>query len=364
MPKAPKSPTATTIPAATLATALKAASAIVETRNTIPILSTVRLQASADSLIVTTTNLDIEYRQTLEASGPEWAACVDAKRLAAMAGAASGDLSLSLDGNILTVKAGRSRWAAPALPVDDFPEMPVEKMCAPLSVESLPDIIRRTVWAASDSSVYWYLNGIYLDDEGGKLRVVATDRYRFASIETGTKWPKGAPNVIVSTGLAAAIKDAGDGSISWDDKKLRFTSGAITITGKLVDGEFPDYRRVFPEPIEPYAVDADELLAAVRRVRIASDAQQRKLRIKRGDGVLQVRIEGTSGFEGEEEVLADCSDGFEAAINADFLIGMLTALEADSIAIEQAEPASVFHIRPVAQSADLRFSGLIFPLRV
>lgn len=364
MTKSPKTPTATTIPASTLAAALKAASAIVETRKTIPILSMVRLQASTDSLIVTTTNLDIEYRQTLEATGPSWSACVDAKRLAAMAGAASGDLSLSLDGNILTVKAGRSRWAAPALPVDDFPEMPVEKLCAPLSVKGLPNILRRTVWAASTEQTTFYLGGVYLDNEDGKLRVLATDRYRFASIETQSKWPKDAPGVIVPTALVNAIKDAGDGSIAWDDRKLRFSSGAITITGKLIEGKFPNYRRVFPDPVEPYAVDADEFLAGVRRVRIASDAQQRKLRIKRGDGFIRLRIEGTASFEGEDEIQADCSDGFEAGINADYLIGMLTALEADSVAIEQAEPGSVFCFRPVAQSGDCRFSGLIFPLRI
>ena len=365
MTKSPKAPIATTIPASTLAAALKAASSIVETRNTIPILSMVRLQASTDSLIVTTTNLDIEYRQTLEATGPSWSACVDAKRLAAMAGAASGDLSLSLDGNILTVKAGRSRWAAPALPVDDFPEMPVEKLSPSVdfATSDLAEYINRTVWTASTETTRYYLGGVFLHSEEDKIRFAATDGHKAASILSEKSWPADAPDAIVSTQLANTIAAVLSDriSIAWDSHKLRAIAGDITITGKLIDGSFPDYRRVIPAISDVIQVSAESLAASVTRVRIASDAQTRKLRLTTRDGALLVKIEGTSGFEGEDELPAQFDKETETGINADYLVGMLKAIGSGDVRISQETPNSPIRFDPVN---DTDFVGVIMPMRI
>jgi len=360
-----------TIPSTTLAAALKAAASIVEARNTIPILTMVRLAASGDALEITTTNLDIEYRQTLPCTVTAPFQCaVDAKRLAAMASAATGDMTLTPgEKGVIAIKAGRSRWSAPTLPVDDFPVMPVDKLSPPLKMsgEDLAEIIRRTVWATSSDPARSYLGGIFLNDDGGKARYVATNGYALASILTASKWPKGAPNVIVPSDLANTLLGAaGEGHVTleWDAGKLRFTAGNLTVTGKMIEGQFPDYNRIYPSPSEPMAVEAEELLGAVRRVRIASDAQTRRLRLKREDGVLAVRIEGTSGFEGSEDVVAECSAGFESGVNADYLEGMLKAAESETVSIEQDEPMGTFLVRPISGDLNMSFSGLIWPLRV
>lgn len=358
-----------TIPSTTIAQALKAAASIVETRNTIPILSMVRLVASKDTLEITTTNLDIEYRQTLACTVTEPFQCaVEAKRLASMAGAAVGDMTLTPGDGVLTIKAGRSRWSAPTLPVDDFPVMPVDKLGAGVKMdgEVLSRIIQRTVWSASDEATRYYLGGIYLNDRDGCISYVATNGHTLVQIETTQKWPKGAPDVIVPTGLLTAMSTSAQGQVKfeWDAGKLRMTVGDVTITGKMIDGSFPDYRRVIPAPSVPVAVDADELIGAVRRVRIASDAQTKKLRISRGDGLLGVRIEGTAGFEGSEEVVAECAASFESGVNADYLEGMLKALDAGSVTIEQEDPNKPFLMRPVAQKTGLNFTGVVMGMRI
>lgn len=359
-----------TIPSTTLAAALKSAASIVETRNTIPILTMVRLVASGDTLEITTTNLDIEYRQTLPCTVTAPFQCaVDAKRLAAMASVATGDMTLTPgDKGVIAIKAGRSRWSAPTLPVDDFPVMPVDKLNAGMKLDGvlLASIIQRTVWAASDEPTRYYLGGIFINDSDGFICYVTTNGHALTRITTTHKWPKGAPDVIVPTGLVSAVASSAEGpvKVEWDAGKVRMVAGDVTITGKTIDGSFPDYRRVIPGPSDPVAVDADELLGAVRRVRIASDAQTKKLRIARGDGSLAVRIEGTSGFEGSEDVAAECAASFESGVNADYLVGMLQALDADSVTIEQESPETPFLMRPVAQKAGLDFTGVIMGMRI
>ena len=348
----------TTIPAQTLAAALKGAAAIVETRNTIPLLACVRLTANGDGLTLTTTNLDLEYRVTLDATG-DFDVCVHAKRLLAMASAASGDIALTPGANNLTVKAGRSRWVAPTLPAGDFPAMPFETLSPPIAI-NLAHASRRLLWAASNAPTQAHLSGVYLNAEKAKAVLVAADGYALASIATDIKWPKGAPDVILPRPFCAALPD-GVGALSWDDRKVRFTTETATITASLVEGPFVDYRKVYKPPVEPIAVDVEGLAGAVRRVRIASDAQQRKLRVVRRDGALGLRIEGTSGFEGDEEVEADCAEGFETCVNADYLVSMLGAVEAETVAIEQEEGSPTISFRPVAGGGG--FSAIVMAMK-
>ena len=357
------------VPASDLAAALKGAAAIVQTKTTLPLLAMVRLVAENDTLEIVTTNLDIEYRQTLSANvAAPLSCCVDAARLTAMAGTASGDMVMTLNGNILTIKAGRSRWAAPAIPVADFPTMPVAKLSPAMKCANLPTILSRTLWAASAEIHKAMLYGVFLNNDDGKARWVSTDGIKLASVVSGAKWPKGAPDVIVPAMMAKAMSGAsGDGTatLEWDDAKLRFVCGSVTITGKMIDGSFPDYRRLMADgECEPCTTDAGDLIDAVRRVRIASDAMQRKLRVNRQDGSLSIWIEGTSGFEGEEEIAADCSEGFETCINADILIEMLRAMDADTISIEQSGASAKMYLRPVVQPDGMEFIGLIQPIRI
>lgn len=352
-----------------LATALSRAEKIVESRNTIPILGMVRLTAERDFLEVVTTNLDLEYRQTLEALCDEpFSVCVDAKRLAQMANVASKDISMSLADGVLTVKSGRSRWQAPTLSADEFPIMPVGDLSEPLKIDGdeLAKIIERTIWAASTEVTRAYLSGMYFDNVGGLVSFVSTNAYVMPVIDTIHKWPEGAPNFIAARPFLNAVRSSADGpcNLAWDDKKMRFTCGDTVITGKAIDGQFPSYRNAIPQPSEPVGIDAGELLAAVKRVRIASDAKERKLRIRRGENAIRVRIEGTAGFEAEEEILADCQEGFESGVNADYLSGMLDALDTDSITIEQSEPGAPFLMRPASQRTYQTFTGVVWSLRI
>lgn len=345
-----------------LAQALSRAEKIVEIRNTIPILGMVRLEANGDRLEIVTTNLDIEYRQTVPCDGDLPACCIDAKRLSQMASVANKGITMSLDGNTLTVKSGRSRWAAPSMTADDFPIMPAQTLPEAMAIagEELADIIERTVWAASTEAARYYLQGVFFN--AGTF--VATNSQVLAMIETDMGFA--GPDAIIPTALLRAIQASADGlcELSWDEKRLRFVCGDVTITGKTIDGSFPDYRRVIPAPCEAWAVDADELAGAVKRVRIASDAKERKLRIRKGDNAIHVRIEGTAGFEAEEEVPADCAEGYEFGVNADYLAQVLTALDTDSVTVEQADAGAPIAFRPASQKPGRKFLGIVMPLRM
>src|SRR5690554_6103163 len=103
------------IAASDLASALSRAKSVVESRSTIPVLAMARIEAADGKLTVTTTNIDIEYKQVIEAVSSEpMSFCVDANRLANMASAATGTITMEPKSkNIFLIKSGKSRWSAP-----------------------------------------------------------------------------------------------------------------------------------------------------------------------------------------------------------------------------------------------------------
>lgn len=356
------------VDAGALASAMKGAAYIVDAKSTHFMLSRALLIAESDTLTIITTNLDTEYRQTIPAAVDHpFSCCVDAKRLAEMASVASAQLSMALDGNILTIKSGRSRWAAPSLPADDFPLMPEQGMPKPVKMpaKELASIIRRTAPFVSDNMARSNLQGVFINKEGPNVRFVATDSYRLASLEVNRKWPAGAEEMIAPVELLSAIErvcDDGDCTVAWDGKKLRFTQGEITITGKAIEGEYPQYRRIIPEPKGPYAVDSDAFVSAIKRVRIASERKERKLQISRGENVLRIKVAGDSGFEGEDEIPAECDEGFEFSINADFLSAMLEAVGTETAEVYQEKPTTPIRIDQVSGPKGEKFIGVVMPI--
>src|SRR5688500_3180381 len=112
-----------TIQRADLARTLAAVCKVTESRNTIPILANVLLSADSGQLTVTGTDLDIQVAISTPAEGT-LSTTVDAKRLSDIARRLSGDVvTISLADDKLTVKAGRSRFTLPTLPVEDFPSL-------------------------------------------------------------------------------------------------------------------------------------------------------------------------------------------------------------------------------------------------
>lgn len=358
-----------------LAAALSGAAAIVDSRAAIHILTMVRLVSDGATLQITTSDLNIQYQQSIRADGDTFSCAVDAKRLLQMASAADAgkEFVMSHDGDRMTIKAGKSRWTLPSLPSDDFPTISADGLCAPMeiSAQSFAAIAKMTVWAGSDEQSRPYLNGVYLDGPDGNMCVTATNGHVLAHTLTSYKWQKSAVNVIISKStmkaIASACGDAGGNvALSWNENKIvaDFGGGGPVITSVLVEGNYPDYRRIFPEPCEPIAVETSDIVSAVRRVKIASDAKDKKLRISRLDGGLSISIEGTAGMEGVEEVAADCQAGFTSGANADYVMSMLSAIAAESITIEQKDERSVMQFRAVSQDVEMNFTGLVMPMAI
>lgn len=361
-----------TLESGVLSRAMKTAASIVSARNTIPILSNVRLEVKGDALEVVTSNLDIEFRQRIPiVSGEPLATTVEAKRLSAIAGAveSGAQIALSLGDKRLTVKSGRSRWVLPVLPVDDFPVLPCDASAQPIQMNG-PDLaqaLNRVLWSVSSEETRYYLCGAFFNMEEGKLRLACTNGHTLAAFTTRQDWPSGWPDVIAPTIALRTIErlcaEAEQISLVWDDAKIRVTAGDVILTAKLIDGVFPDYRRVIPASVEnPIIIDPEPTRKALRRVDMVGSKETRCVAMTCSADMIDFSM--TNGGEGSqacEQVPATCAAGHRTGFNVSYLASALEAIGGDTVEIHQSEPSTMALIRRTINDGSL---AVVMPMRV
>ena len=372
-----------TIERAKLLRCLSHVQSVVERRNTIPILSNVLIEASADGRVrIMATDLDLQVIESLDAASVETAGAitVQAHLLFDIARKLPDGSQVSLEtaDNRMTVKAGRSRFQLPTLPRDDFPvivegDLPTS---FELPARLLAELIDRTRFAISTEETRYYLNGIFLhvsDDEQPVLKAAATDGHRLARFTLPR--PEGAagmPDVIVprkAVGeLRKLLEESLDGNVEIDlsASKIRFTlggEGGVVLTSKLIDGTFPDYSRVIPTGNDKLLkLDPKSFYDGVDRV--ATIATEKTRAVKMGLETDKVTLSVTSPDNGTaaEEVPADYrSDAFEIGFNANYLKDILHQIDGDTVELHLADPGAPTLIRQDEKSPALY---VLMPMRV
>lgn len=305
-----------------LARLLGSVTKAVQSRNTIPILAMVRLVASDGKLTVTGTDLKIEIAGHIEAEG-DLAACVDAKLLAGAVGKATGDsITLEQDGNDVVLRAGRSRFKLPSLPVDDFPILDAGTFTAEFEADPAA-LFGPVAFAMSDEQTRYYLCGAYLEPKA----VTATNGHKLSSVKHDL--PEFAPVIVPSDTVALAPK--GKCTVRINERKIQFVADDVTITSSLVDGSYPDYERVIPRGLDNVAVyDAAAMKAAADRVAIVSQDRTPSVLLD----LTSDEIALTSRGNGEANDVVPCAyDGPEQTVgfNARYLAEVLSSLPAGEV---------------------------------
>jgi DNA polymerase-3 subunit beta len=289
---------------ADLARLLSGVTKIVEARNTIPVLSMVRLSATADRVSVTATDLDIEASDSVPAMCQPGEVCVEARLLESIVKKlpASALVLLEQDGNTLSIKAGRSRFSLPTLPASDLPTMQGGQFAAEFDTD-LAALFAPVAFAMSTEETRYYLNGIFLHVAEGKLRAVATDGHRLGRHD-GAESNAEFEAVIVPRKLVNVLPK-GELTVSLSGTKIRVAKGDLVYISKLVDGKFPDYQRVIPTGNDKIVtMAADAIRAASDRVSTISADRGRAVKFSIAPGQAIVSVNTPEG-SAQEEISAD-----------------------------------------------------------
>lgn len=300
--KAPRAPSGAFTPA-NLAAALQRLLQAMERRNSIPILSNVRLNAGGGRLTLTGTDLDMVYSETLSAYvGPAFDTTVEALALAGLVKGASSVVFEAPEPRLGVVVNG-ARADLPTLPATDFPVMepPADAASALVDAAALRGALGAVQYAISTEETRYYLNGAYLHFpvEHGRpvMRLVATDGHRLAmATEDAPTWDKPPAGIIIPRKavcwLAKHLPAEGEVMLESSAERLTVTLPNGTFATKLVDGSYPDYPRIVPRDPGSWEIridDAKAFAADLSRLMTISAEKSRSVRLFAAAG----EVEGT-----------------------------------------------------------------------
>ena len=305
---------------ATLLKTLNHVQSIVEKRNTIPVLSNVRIEALEDGISFKATDMDTEITEIVDAHISQTGATTAPAHMLydivrKLSDGAEVELNFPDDKGLLSITSGRSHFSLSTIGVEDFPVISGDELPINFNMqrEELKDVIDRTQFAVSTEETRYYLNGLYIHakNEGSAkvLRIVATDGHRLACVESPL--PQGAEKV---TGVIIPRKTIGEVrkllddtkadniGISLSDNKVRFTLEEVTLTSKLIDGTYPDYERVIPTDNDKILeVKVKDLANAVDRVSVVAE-RTRAVKLITDDGKIIITTSSPDLGSAKEEI--------------------------------------------------------------
>ncbi len=367
-----------TIERATLLKSLSHVQSVVERRNTIPILSNVLIEATANgALRLMATDLDLQIVESVAAQVDQpGATTLSAHTLFDIARKLPEGSQVSLqaaEGKML-IQAGRARFNLSTLPRDDFPMIAEGEL--PTSFElpaaTLIQIIDRTRFAISTEETRYYLNGIFFhvsDDPQPVLKAAATDGHRLARVTIARPdGAEGMPDIIIPRKCVAELRkllDEVDGSvaISLSASKIRFGIGNAILTSKLIDGTFPDYSRVIPTANDKLLkIDPRSFEEGVDRVATIATEKTRAVKMTLDRDKITLSVTSPENGTAAEEVPGDyAGSGFDIGFNARYLLDILGQIEGDVVELHLADAAAPTLIRENDKSSALY---VLMPMRV
>ena len=360
-----------------LAEALDQVEEAVEKKSTIPILSHVLIEATANRLRLAATDLDLGIRTFCPAQvkSPGSAAAPAKRFLEIVRSLPEGEVRVrALENHWLQVSAGRSVFKLAALAKDNFPALPdVPKALAEVPAGLLAGLIDRTAFAISNQESRYTLNGALLVLKAGSIEMAATDGHRL---------PLGARDVVIAglgdeerllvpkravIGLRRlAYGQEADSPIhvAKDDRHLFFSAGDSVICARNLAGQFPNYEAVLPKSNTLRAtLDAATLRESLRRVTLLAPEQTHAVCLTLESGRLTLSASGADTGEATESLAAAYQgEALRVAFNSAFLLDLLSVIKSGNVEIALKDAESAAELRPSDQ-ADYRYTCVIMPMR-
>lgn len=324
---------------------LQLVSGAVERRHTLPILSNILIKVSEGALWLTGTDLEVELISSVPL-GEDYAEgeiTVPAKKLFDICrGLADGsDICFKLEGNKATIRSGRSRYTLSTLSAEDYPNLEdwEGEVEFELPRNKLKHLIESTHFSMAQQDVRYYLNGMSLETEQNLVRTVATDGHRLALCRmeyTDAVLPS-RQVIIPRKGVLEISRlieaDEKLVKVQIGSNHIRIFSSDFIFTSKLVDGRFPDYRRVLPRDGDKI-IEADKtvLKNAFSRAAILSNEKFKGVRLNLASNELKITANNPEQEEAEEVVDINYQgDSLEIGFNVAYLIDVFNSLATESV---------------------------------
>ena len=231
---------------------------IIANKSPISILSNVLLSAENNTLTIKASDSTVDYitkiPMEIQEEGSTTIYCD--KFMKIISKAPKGQIEFEQNDITVTIRHSKGHATLKSIAVDKFPEINSLENGSyfELPAKELKEMIQQTSFAVSEDGNRHFMMGVHFEKENDNLIMVATDGRRLSYAEKSLGGIPDFPAAIVPTKiLDSVLKHAGDEgniSVAIVDKKIFFKFGNYEFSSLLLEGEFPNYRRVIPQDLD------------------------------------------------------------------------------------------------------------------
>lgn len=360
-------------------------------RPPVPVLAGILLEVAGESLTLSAFDYEVSTKATIDVHAQSAGrALVSGRLLADIAKALPPHpVEVAVDGPRLTISCGSARFTLPTMPVEDYPSLP--KMPTATGVVASADFdiaVSQVAVAAGRDDTLPMLTGVRLEIDGDRLTLAATDRYRLAvrefpwspetdgqtaavlvparSLADAAKTLTGGAEVT----LALSSGGSGEGIMGFASSAGGGGAGggsARHATTRLLDAEFPPYRKLLPaESAATAEVRVAGFVEAVKRVALVAE-RGTPVRLTFGPDGLRLLAGGEDEGRAEEQMDADyAGDPMTIGFNPTFLLDGLSAVHTETVRMAFTTPnkPAVLTGVPAEGPGNEDYRYLIMPVRL
>jgi DNA polymerase-3 subunit beta len=321
--------------------ALNTVARVANMRNPLPVLANVLIKTSNNRLSIAATNLDIAITQYVGAKIAEEGSITVPARLMQdfVSSLPAGVIELKLEDTRLHITTERYNSVVNGIVADDFPVMPTIDKGTSCTIPgaTLKKGLQQVVFAASGDESRPVLTGVLLHAIEGKLYMAATDSYRLAEKELGAA-ADGMSLLIPASAMQDLLRILGDADedvqVTYDDQQVLFRISDTELVARLLEGKYPDYRKLIPEKFNvSTSLKRADFLNVTKVSSLFARESAGSVTIEVDEAAQQLSIRSIASQLGENTATASgkITGSGSITLNSRYLLDALQALQGDEV---------------------------------
>ena len=293
---------------------------------------------------------EVMVKTMVEPPAAGFSICVPAKKLDSLLSSLPGESDISFtvekqgSREMVILRSGSAEFVLALWPTSTFPSTQKMQKGQKVTLEAgeLSDMLSRVSPMMANGDVRYYLNGVKLEISDGQLHLIATDGHRMtvysrdldeslSSVKAECIIPRQTTLEVPS--LISGLEKETEVQMVIYPTHCRFITANFVITSKLIDGRYPDWRRVLPEPNNTFSIDKNYFVSVLRRSIVLSNEKFKGVRLDIDQDEMVVSSTNESQEKGSEKVMIQLKESIKQSIgfNIHYLLDAINNLEGPTI---------------------------------
>jgi DNA polymerase-3 subunit beta len=351
----------------------------VSARSTIQLLGGILLEAEDEKVRLSATDMEISIQTSSPARIEEGGRVVIPARIFndVVRSLRGGEIMLEHDFSegVVRLSAQENEYRIRTYAAEDFPRLPQfdEAVAFKMSGEALVETVEKVSRSYSRDETRPVLTGILISFEDSRVRMVTTDSYRLSIKETELATTfEGSREAIIPARAMQEVSRIFSGSdeeqveVALSENQALFRIGDVLFGTRLIEGNFPEYRRLLPDAYErEISIRREDLIDSLRRVSLFAQRQTPPIPVSLTFSKDTVEMMVRSGEVGEarERLAATSEDDFHISFNPSYLLDGVSAVDTENVLFRLNESLKPGLVLPETEREEPDFLYLIMPMR-